>query len=180
MVSRKRVIGFATIFCLTCVVAADGTLARTAGFGGGGLPVLLGLHNSTSMAPLHGSPPPAPVLGHRRFTFRASPARQFGFGFPPTTFGYGFSGSPFDYSSQVVQINFNAPPPPLGACSSFYCTYYDPSHATYVDPERSRYDSPPTIGRDVSPVQRRQSCDSETVIVPAGDHRERSVTILRC
>jgi hypothetical protein len=92
MVSRKRVVGFATIFCLTCVVAADGTLARTAGFGGGGLPVLPGLHNSISMAPFHGSPPSTPVLGHRRITFRAPPARQFGFGIPLTTFGYGFSG----------------------------------------------------------------------------------------
>src|SRR5579863_6874682 len=109
MVSRMPVVGCAVIFCVVSAVAANKGFAHTAGFGGGRLSVFPGFHNSTSMAPFHASPPQASLLGHRQFTFRASRARQFGFGLPLTTFGYDFSVIPFNYyNPQMVQDDFSA------------------------------------------------------------------------
>jgi hypothetical protein len=173
----SRMVGVAVIFWAASAFAADGTFARMAGFG---FSVTPGARNSTSTAPSHATPPWVALPGHRDFTLRALPSRQFAFGFPLTTFGYGFLPSLPDYNLQMVQIDFSAPPLPLGACSSFYCPYYDPSHATYVDPYRSRYGSARPSGCDVGPAPTRQGCDSETVTISADSDAERSIKVLRC
>jgi hypothetical protein len=183
MFSRMYAVGVLAIFGLGLVLIPDETLGRPVGSGGRAFSISSGLHHSmfrpisAQLAPLS--------FNRREFAARVPPRKVFGFGFTEGLFGFDFPVTPFGFAFPAGQLQFTAVQTVLGNCSSFYCTYYDPSHLTYVDPYRwpaSRDLGLVTgaISGGTTPITYRRGCDTETVTVPLGDDKESSINIVRC
>jgi len=180
--ARQIFVGFIAVFALASVIVPDQAFGRTAGLGGRPFANSSRQRGSTIRPAFGAARLSQPfALNRRQSAFRVAPRLPFGFGFLPGEFGFGSPFYPYGYGLPPIESDLGIAPPAFDGCTSFYCTYYDPSESTYVDPYRPSSRDPSTLLGLAKPMYiNRNGCDTEAVKVPSARGEERTIKIVRC